>query len=300
MIRYAATEAEIEAGVNALDENWLTNAQTRTDAFVAGGRYDETGPIWSKVKPVFMALQYNKCIFCERQYENVEDYGKIEFDLEHFRPKSSVKSWPGTDQAGLNYGFPTGGADARGYYWLAYKLGNYAASCKSCNSDLKSNYFPVEGARLPALASPQDLLGELPLLCYPLGDWDEDPEALVTFVATTAVPAVQEESHSRRRGQVIIDLFQLNDREVLHRERARMIILLGGSLRNIEAGVDDPEDHELVNELATRPVYPHAGCLRAFQRLWDAPGQRPLAHQVLRACKAYVASQTGTPPPQIG
>jgi hypothetical protein len=93
MIRYEFDNAVVEAEVRAIDRTWFEKAKKRTRKFIDVGRFEDAAPIWSTVKAAFMRLQQNKCLFCERQFEN-PDYGKIEFDIEHFRPKSSVSAWP--------------------------------------------------------------------------------------------------------------------------------------------------------------------------------------------------------------
>lgn len=289
MIRYNASAADLEADINAIDPAWLAKAATRTAKFVANRKYEEASAIWSTVKPAFMKAQKNKCVFCERQFES-ELYGKIEFDLEHFRPKSSVKAWPGPGINPPAYSFATGGDNPSGYYWLAYDLGNYAASCKVCNSVLKSNYFPVAKARV---TEPGDLTAEKAFLCYPIGSGDDDPESLVTYVATTAVPKMKT-GPRRRRAQVIIDFFSLNRREQLHRERASFIVLLGASLANITSGNGDAIDDQLVDRLL-RPEMPHTACLRAFKAAWDK--DLAFGRKVLKACKAFYASGEWSTPP---
>lgn len=291
MIRYDATPVAIEAAVDKIDAKWRAKAATRTAKFIAAKKYTEPSAMWSAVKPVFMALQMNKCVFCERQFES-ELYGKIEFDLEHFRPKSSVIAWPDAARHGYSYPFATGGDQPSGYYWLPYALDNYAASCKVCNSGLKSNFFPVAGVRRE---EPGDLKGEKQLLCYPIGSGDTDPAELITFIATTAVPKAKS-GHKFRRGQVIIDFFDLNKREQLHRERANMIILLGQSLQAMANGIGDETDTQLVAEIV-KPHYPHTSCVKAFWRLWNS--DRAFAMKVLRACKIYYASAKDTPPPNL-
>ena len=290
MIRYDASAAAIEAAVDAISPKWRDKAAKRTAAFTKAGKYAEKSAIWSEVKPVFMAAQRNKCVFCERQFEN-ELYGKIEFDLEHFRPKSSVLAWPVPGRHDHSYDFETGGANEAGYYWLPYDLGNYAASCKVCNSNLKSNFFPVAGERLTA---PGDLASERAYLTYPIGTGDADPESLIAFVATTAVPRAAGGA-DRLRGQVAIDFFDLNRREELHRQRAAMIMLLGGALSNISAGIGDDTDEALAERIVG-DVFPHTNCLRSFRRLWDE--EEAFGRRVLRSCKLYYASAAGTPPPE--
>jgi len=99
-------------------------------SYVAQGHYVETAAIWSTVKPVFMKLQLNKCVFCERQFESPL-YGTIEFDLEHSRPKSNVLAWPDPQRhSALNYTVAMGDASEQGYFWLAYDPLNYVAPAR--------------------------------------------------------------------------------------------------------------------------------------------------------------------------
>jgi hypothetical protein len=288
MIRYPCDLPTFEKSIDSYDARWKKKAADRAKKIIAKGRFDEKSSIWTTVKPAYMAMQRNKCVFCERLLES-ERYGKIEFDLEHFRPKSSVQTWPVASRHGYTYDFETGAAGT-GYYWLAYDLTNYAASCKVCNTNLKSDFFPIAGNRCNA---PGSLDEERPFLCYPIGDGDDDPEELVTFVATTAVPAAAD-GHRRRRGQVIIDFFDLNKREHLHRQRAHMIMLLGGSLDNISAGRASVADR-LVVAKASQQEMPHASCLRAFRRAWDQ--DVAFGRRVLEACKNFFASEEGTAAP---
>lgn len=290
MIRYIVDEADF---LEKVGESWTERATARTNHFKAIGRYEKPpSPFWSEVKPHFQEVQHDKCLFCERQFETIE-YGTIEFHLEHFRPKSSVKAWPPTRGRRFNYDFQTGGESASGYYWLAYDLGNYTASCGVCNSTLKSSYFPVAGQRV---TQPGDIAAEQAYLCYPINSIDADPETLISFVATTAVPASDDEWRNKR-GRVIIDFFRLNLRENLHRERARLISLLGNSLDAIDRNDADESDLKWDDFLRT-PRFPHLNCCRSFYRTWSQ--DKPLARKIWRACKAYVLSDKGTAPPQIG
>src|SRR5207342_665422 len=87
-----------------------------------------------------------KCAYCERKLE-AEEYGKGEQDVEHFRPKNSVRSWhlpAELAQQGVALGSVAN--PSSGYYLLPYHLFNYCAACKPCNSAIKSDYFPIAGA----------------------------------------------------------------------------------------------------------------------------------------------------------
>ena len=93
MIRYDVTPSDLEAAVRRIAPNWLTDAAARTEYFRSVGRYDEDGGTWSAIKDAYMRLQHNKCAYCERKLSGPPE-GRIEHDVEHYRPKSVVKAWP--------------------------------------------------------------------------------------------------------------------------------------------------------------------------------------------------------------
>lgn len=293
MIRHPYDSTEVEAAIAAVDSGWKKKAAARIRKFVDLGRYEEASAIWSVVKPVYMRLQHNKCVFCEQQLEGGL-YGPVAWDLEHFRPKGELALWPDpVRHADLVYGQGLGAASATGYYWLAYELRNYAASCKVCNTRFKLNYFPV-GAGRGAVADPVDALlhSEQPLLCYPLGDLDEDPEDLVTFMLTTAVPK-QKTGPGALRGQVIIDFFGLNLRDHIHRDRARMIGAAGSLLLERDRGTASPAQLRALALLQERHV-PHAGCIRAFLKLWEDDVAQ--AFRGYEACLLHGFDPSAAPP----
>lgn len=233
------------------------------------------GNIWSEVKPVFMELQADKCVYCERKRTET-----LEVDLEHFRPKNAVAEWtapqwPDTSPAAI----------PAGYYWLAYDVFNYAACCKFCNTTCKGSYFPISGARGAAGDHVQALYAEDPVLCFPLGDEDHDPEDLIEFDATTAIPAQWTEGPQRARAEAIIQFFDLNGRDPLHYGRAKSIVLLAPYLEKRTAATDQPDDLEVI-ELMLGGFEEHTSCCRAFQRLWDCDEGK--ARAVWRACKNLV------------
>jgi len=291
MIRYPYDRAQVEQAITQIDRNWLQHAVDRTDRLKALGRYQEASSIWSRVKPVFMQLQNNKCIFCEQRFEG-GPYGPISWDLEHFRPKSSVAVWPDPGRhPHLNYD-GLGPVSETGYYWLAYELWNYAASCKVCNTIFKLNYFPVSVRRAEPGCSLAELQAEEALLCYPFGEHDDDPEDLFTFVLTTAVPK-HAEGRQALRGQVIIDFFGLNKRDNLHRERALMIGAAGALLADRDRGVETPQAAAVLARLQ-QPHIPHAACVRAFLTLWD--DNPATARRGYEACRNYAFDPTAAPP----
>jgi hypothetical protein len=298
MIRYPISIAAIEAKINERVASWMGRAAARTAHFREVGRYDETFSIWSEIKPVFMEIQSNKCAYCERRLagsdvaapENESTTGRIEQDVDHFRPKSAAKSWPDPSHrsyVNLSYPFSTGG-DGPGYHLLAYALANYVVACKTCNSELKKTYFPVASKRMGDTGDPELLAKEKPYLIYPLGTTDDDPRALIGFKGVLPIP-LGKTQHRRRRGQVTIDFFLLHKRDSLRRERAEII----SALCFVLAATQDPAKSQDYRDVARTAIDAltdrsgrHSSCASCFVALWNT--NRDEAEQL--AMEALAAS----------
>jgi hypothetical protein len=277
MIRYPITDAALRSAINAENGNWLERANAHTRFMRTTRRFDEGGPSWSDIKIVLMRLQHMKCAYCERTLES-EENGRIEHDVEHYRPKARVTEWARAEQTLQR---ETGRANSRGYYWLAYEPWNYAIACKTCNTALKSDAFPIAGPRGKPFATSRALRSEKPYLCYPIGAVDEDPAHLVTFEGTLAVPAAR---RGRRlaRGKAIIAFFELNEREGLHVERAKAIALL---FPQLEQAPVDRLARDFVAAITSNGSS-HANCCRAFKRLYESNPNA--ARQVYDSCRDYI------------
>lgn len=260
MIAYRISYQALCQRVTAHKSSWLDRAAERTTAQVEQGYYQESSTIWSEIKPVFIALQFNKCAFCERQLEGVS-VGLIEQDIEHFRPKGHINSWLSIDNNIVMTAPPNEG----GYFKLPYHLFNYSASCKPCNSTLKRDYFPIAASyKLDGNdpAAMNDI--ERPYLIYPIGDIDNDPEELIQFNGISPFAANQD-SHLNNRALVTIEFFKLDDRnkrKQLFKERAAIILALWGMLQS-----DDPQAALLIQKYQHQSSS-HANCARCFVRLY--------------------------------
>jgi hypothetical protein len=280
--------------VRAAVRDWVKKAKARTAQLLAAGAYIDdkkwqrlsaaekaaiARPIdldWSSVKYLFMKIQNEKCAYCERRLASRGSKGgPAEHDLEHFRPKNSIKRWP----ASKVIDFPTGGPDV-GYYWLAFHLLNYCTACSTCNRGFKSNHFPVAGKRLrpPSVPSSRAAAAERPLLIYPLGLADDDPEELIRFRGTAAFPPDEDplldpeatrDLHRNRRARVTIEFFGLNDREELRRGRAEKLRELEKSLALINNG-NAAEKKAARDDLCRLKdgSSEHTACVRAMIRLY--------------------------------
>lgn len=293
MIRYPISPEELRARIEAEAPGWLENAAKRTEKLRRAGRYDESSPSWSQVKKVYMRLQQDKCAYCERLLTSEDFGGAIEHDLEHYRPKNGVPGWPSDEIArerGISYRFSTGEPFPEGYYLLAYHPLNYATACKKCNSPLKSCYFPIAGERGAQSDDPADLQSELPFLIYPLGDLDDDPEEILTFVGINPVPRVKK-GPRWRRARVTIDFFELDGREELWRERAEKIWNLYSTLELLRGG--DVERQALAAravQVLLSPASGHTSCGRAFRALYEE--DRAQAGEIAQTALGYLESQS--------
>jgi hypothetical protein len=234
MIRYAKEREEIEAAIRKIAPKWLNEAKSRTAKFKKAGTYKEKSSIWAQIKPVFMEIQHAKCAYCERSLESGTE-GKIEWDVEHFRPKSKVRKWPEQSRFdSLQYKFNLGPASQKGYFLLPYEIGNYLSSCKVCNTIHKLDFFPIASKkRIFSTSNPSRLLKEKPFIPYPIGSSDVDPEALITFQGYLCIPAANS-GELRNRALVVIDFFGLNDRDTLMKERAESIAVAWAMLERLQ------------------------------------------------------------------
>ena len=180
MIRHDISRSQLRQAIKRIDANWYKRAQETLAALPANPTSKQFVSLWGDIKSVYINLQASKCIYCETLLE-----GNISKSIEHFRPKAKVAAWKvpkwlakeGVTTTG--YRKPNGDP---GYRNLAYCPWNYAASCKSCNSVLKKNYFPICGPRNTTAKNPARMQAEKPLFVYPIGRIDEDPKMLFEFI----------------------------------------------------------------------------------------------------------------------
>ncbi len=270
MIRYPITLAAIKGRIAALKATWFDRTIQAINNLPAKPKSSDFNALWSEIKDVYIELQHSKCAFCEKPLE-----GRIEQDVEHFRPKAEVEPWqPPQDlvTAGLNLRQPGDGSKELGYRFLAYHPLNYAAACKTCNSIFKGNLFPIAGPRKTKAKRPPANSTEQPYLIYPISKLDDDPEDLINFVGCVPQP-VKPAGHDRLRAQVTISIFKLDDpveRRVFYVGRAKSIQLLFLNLVTIDDSADQPLV-QLARSNVTRMLRasePYANCLRCFNRLY--------------------------------
>lgn len=271
MIRYDISKKELLARIDHVRADWRTRARAATALYRRAGKYGEPGdrlwdvqthgvppnPFWGQIKAVYVRLQKNKCAFCERELsKRPKDH-----DVEHFRPKRAVLPWPPLSS---DPPFP------EGYYLLAYHPLNYATSCEHCNRGLKRSYFPIDGSRISGKDDPVQLRTERPLLIYPIGRIDTDPEDLLTFQGIIPVPKHSDRStYEYRRAQVTIEFFELGKREELWRGRSKVIqtLYLAFLAENLPSEEDQEYGRKTIQQ-ATSTEGEHANCARCYVTLY--------------------------------
>jgi hypothetical protein len=263
MVRIPVTPEELSRLIEDEAPGWLGRAARRTQQTRKLKRFTGTG-IWSEVKRVYMKLQHHKCAYCERAMAE-GPHANIDYDVEHFRPKSRCTPWPDPQTAKrlrIRYKVNTG--SPKGYPLLAHDPRNYAVTCKVCNTPLKADHFPIDGAPSKEGADIAKLdAEEKPLLIFPIGTSGSAPEELITFEGVLPVP-VKRSGYERKRAQVTIDFFQLHLRTDLRDGRAYMLVMLWETLQRARHGT--PAQRQRAEEIlaGARSYFPHAGCARAF------------------------------------
>ena len=271
-------------------KSWRDRAKTYTKKFRTNKEFIAKGaPDWGEIKEIYVVLQSAKCAYCEKYLEASErlanaNVGAVEQDVEHFRPKNSVKAWT----PNVPLGFPFGNGTPRGYYMLALDIWNYCVACKTCNTRYKADRFPIEGKagrrgdwKIKGLNT-----GELPLLFYPLSPDDDDPEACISFTGYRPVVRATAAGRQQRRALATIRFFDLDVRENLLRQRSEVIVSLYRALRDsvMEKKGQRRADAERDVKRMLSDRSNHANCARAYRAAFVNDSKT--AHRVLSGSTA--------------
>lgn len=292
MIRYKITEATLRKQIVAEKASFFTDAANVLSSLPPSPKSSDFKALWGDIKKVYIDLQKSKCCFCEKPLE-----GKIEQDVEHFRPKAAVAAWKVPAQlskVGVKVTQSAGVKTEPGYTKLAYHPLNYAMACKPCNSVLKKNYFPIAASRKSSGQDPTKMTSEKPYLIYPVGDHDEDPEKLLAFEGLSPIPQA-EKGFNRHRALVTIELFKLDHvptRRSLFKGRAYLLRLLYLELKAFNDTTDPAQAAKHQKSIAglTGDECPFANCMRSFERLFHS--DRPRAEQYADECLNYINTKS--------
>jgi hypothetical protein len=300
MIRIAVTSAELLAAIGSKSPRWMERAEEKKAAALAAGKVGEGDGIWSEIKEIFILRQEFKCIYCEHPLPKVDSTSAakvaVDYDVEHYRPKNRVTSWPTREvlerrPSVEGYRASVASGDPDGYVRLAFDPFNYIASCKVCNTSYKADRFPIAG-QPDSVSEERAILdsNERPLLLFPFGEDGDDPAEYLAFRGPTVRP-LPVAGHERLRGQAVIDFFELDTREGLLELRCWLIQLLWGQLED-RASPDARKKAKAEAFLETVEKtcrYPHTACGRAFIELYG--NDRDMAERWQEAASEYLTSK---------
>lgn len=235
--RPAAMPAALARGValtQIMQQDWDAFAdEYRTGARKFKFSKSVYGP--KAVKDSLARAQFEKCCYCE----GGDFRAHVAGDVEHYRPKGSVK----TDVEEI---YP-------GYYWLAYSPTNLYFACPDCNAYRKRSRFPLKFEIARARNHHDPLGAEQPLLLDPAGP--QNPRDHIRFARDQPVGVTEE-------GRVTIEVLHL-DRDQLTKKRRKLIGRLQGDLDTIASFENNPDPAAI--ERVTRAhvalqdaVQPHA------------------------------------------
>jgi hypothetical protein len=206
----------------------------------------------------------------------------------HFRPKNRVSPWPPPKvKARRHIDYQVSNGLSAGYVWLAFDPLNYGVSCKTCNSELKGDRFPILGAPGTSSMTLETLEEkERPCLVLPVGDRGVDPEMLLTWAGPLVAPKAGLAAEDELRAKVLIDFFELDTRRDLIEARCAGIMLVFEQLQK-----STPRARRFVERLTADDAL-FAGCLRSFVALFK---KKPAeAKRWFEKCEDYLTSRGTT------
>lgn len=188
------------------------------------------------VRDALFRIFHGVCAYCEAPVRSIE--------IEHYRPKGSVKT--------------EAGESPPGYYWLAATWANLLPSCHDCNHDRwvlgpdgpthksgKGTWFPLEDESTRATKKGEEAR-EVPLLLHPYLD---EPEKHLEFGEQGVVgPRCDAQGKPSRKGEETIRVLGLNRRGLFEFRRERRLLLELRHERLLEAQrrcKEEPTNEEL-------------------------------------------------------
>ncbi len=242
-------------------KSWHERASSTGAKIPATGTFpDDAEPLWNELKVLFGQIQGDgkrvKCGYCERHLSLGKD-NLPDGDIDHFRPKTP-------------------------YRMLAYHPRNYVLSCRVCNETYKRSQFPIHGPKAIATRKPAELDAELPDLVHPLDPREPKLEDLVGFNGVVLESIAPPGSREERRANTMIEIFQLNERDDLRSERAKLICLiyLAKTAHSNDAVVQG------TLQRAEDTFQAHFNCALCYLKLWQT--DRALAIKIGEEANALI------------
>ena len=185
------------------DEAWRRKAQVLCDALDAAKTkaerhriIEENSSVWGELKPWLLAISRGKCWFSEAR----DCFSH--WDVEHYRPKKSVKDLDGTERDG--------------YWWLAFDWHNFRI-CGNVGNRKKGTFFPLRSGTHRASATDRNIEDEFPYLLDPTRP--EDPLFLCFDENGDVKPLPDIDDWNKNRVLESIKRYKLREHEPLMEAR---------------------------------------------------------------------------------
>jgi hypothetical protein len=174
---------------------------------------DDNSKVWGILREWLLSLSHQKCWFSEAK----DCFSH--WDVEHFRPKKSVKDLDGTEHDG--------------YWWLAFELKNFRI-CGNAGNRKKGTYFPLRDGCTRVIDPNGDLRYEDPLLLDPT---DSDDPILLSFnVEGRAIPSSHiDDEWEKLRVTYSIERYNLDFPPLMNKRK----LIWQNCWQNIQAYLDE-------------------------------------------------------------
>lgn len=210
-----------DAGGNPIRPNdrWFEKAKTKTTKAKEEKKAHEVDRNWYahvEVKTALEKLFHLKCAYCETSTN------RIEWDVEHFRPKGPVEERE----------------DHPGYFWLPYEWDNLFPSCQLCNqfrrakprwrseepqfAGGKASHFPVEPESTRAMKPEDDIDKEKRLLVDPCAD---EPEKMFKYDHDGQIFPLT--NRNKKKAEASIMIFNLRETRLRDDRKSKINSLIG-------------------------------------------------------------------------
>ena len=242
MIKFSRNRHDAAGNPIRPNDNWFKKAKAKTKKAKKekkNHKVDRDLYAHVQVKMALEELFQFKCAYCETSIN------RIEWDVEHFRPKGRVEER----------------RDHPGYFWLPYEWDNLYPSCTLCNqfrkakprwlseepqfAGGKADHFPVEPESTRAMKPKDDIGKEKRLLIDPCAD---EPENFFKYDHDGQIYPLN--NINKKKAEASIMIFNLRETR-LRDDRKRVINKVIGWLEMAagfrKAGIEIPARHIIEN-----------------------------------------------------
>ena len=219
LIKISRTRNDATGNPIRPNDNWFKKAKAKSKKAIEEGKdhkVDRDLYAHVEVKMALEELFQFKCAYCETSIN------RIEWDVEHFRPKGRVEER----------------RDHPGYFWLPYEWDNLFPSCQLCNQFRKAkprwlseepqfpggkaDHFPVEPESTRAMKPEDDIDKEKRILVDPCAD---EPEKMFKYDHDGQIFPLT--NMNKKKAEASIMIFNLRETRLRDDRKSKIKSLIG-------------------------------------------------------------------------